>query len=179
MVVMVIMMLVAGIVLVTMQPAIRDARMRSGCRMIASALNYARSNAVSTNTVTRVVFEQPKNALGQNAQQQSFEVDVPTNDGLTIAKGLSKIGEGQQLVALTTPAGRPRSLPEGVAITRIIKSGGAENEDWIDFTNLGQADQTLIELTDKSGQHRYIYLDPITGRCRILMTGKDKLTDLG
>jgi len=147
MVVLVIIVIMSAVVVVSVQPILRDAKMRAGCRMVASTLNYARSHAVTTNSATRVIFDQ-----GQNV-----EVDISVDDG----------SGGKQLTPLTTEAGRRYSLPEGIQVTRVAKPGDAQEENGLEFSRLGQSDEAVIELTDERGQKRYVAVDPITGRCRI------------
>ena len=72
MVVCVIIVVISGVVTLAMQPALRDARMRSACRIIASKLNYARSFAVSQQNDARVVFTQV-----EGTRVQRIEVDIP------------------------------------------------------------------------------------------------------
>lgn len=148
-----IVIIMSGIALLSMGPMLRDAKMRSSCRIVASMLNYARSRAAATNSTVRVVFN----------QDRSIEVDI-ANDDPTSADAFRQ---------LTTPAGKHRNLTDGVAITRIVKANGVEDEAWVEFSKLGQADQTVIQLTDNSGQNRYVIVDPITGRCRVEMNVDD------
>jgi len=94
MVALAIMMIMTGIAVVAIGPSLRDARLRSGCRMVASACNYARSRAVSTNTSARVFFDQGR----------TVEVDTVALVDSTDPNS------GTQAVPLTTAAGRYRYL---------------------------------------------------------------------
>lgn len=161
MVTLAIIVIMSAAIMPPIQRTLRDAKMRSACRIVASTLNYARSNAVTMQVTTRVVFD----------QGLSVEVDVPatpaTPDQGPVAD--RSAGGAQEWRALATPAGIRRNLPEGVVMTQVLKSSGVNDEDWLEFTKLGQADQALIVLTDQTGQNRYVGVDPITGRCRIMM----------
>lgn len=155
MVALAITVIVSSIAILSMTSALHDAKLRSACRTTASMLNYARSRAAAMNTSLRVVFN----------QDQTVEIDSSSVDQKN----------GVQWTLLTTSVGNRRTLPGGVAVTKLVKANGVENENWVEFSKLGQADQTLIQLTDNSGQNRYIIVDPITGRCRIEMNVDDTM----
>ena len=157
MVVLAIMVIVSAIAVISVQPILSDAKMRSGCRMVASILNYARSHAVTTNSAARVVF----------VEGRSIEVDVYT-DSSTSQGSSSSSGStaDKELTPLTTSASHC-VLPDGVTVTQIIKPGGVGDENWLEFSGLGQVEQAVIELTTDRGQKRYVAVDQITGRCRI------------
>jgi Tfp pilus assembly protein FimT len=151
MVALAIMMIMTGIAVVAIGPSLRDARLRSGCRMVASACNYARSRAVSTNTSARVFFDQGR----------TVEVDTVALVDSTDPNS------GTQAVPLTTAAGRYRYLPDGISVVQIVKASGVSPDNWLDFGSLGQADQAIIQLSDEKGTFKYVIVDPITGRCRV------------
>jgi Tfp pilus assembly protein FimT len=178
MVVLAIIVIMSGVVALAMQPALRDARIRGGCRMIASELNYARSFAVSKQSDARVVFTQSSGSQGQNsaAQVERMEVDIPSQsttptgaaDSPTGSAASSALNESQQWTPLTTTAGRPRNLPDGIVIAQIAKSDGT-TDNWVDFTDQGTAESVMIVVTDQDQQKRYLVVDQITGRCRIFL----------
>ena len=171
MVALVIVVVMSGIAALAMGPALRDARMRAGCRMVASAINYARSHAASANTTTRVVFE----------DDHSVEVGVMSDASDTSGTSDDTNGD-QQLTVLTTAAGKHQTLPDGVHITSISKAGNVVDDNWLEFSKLGETDKALIELSDRDGQKKYVSLDPITGRCRIRSyedEQKDEAADSG
>jgi type II secretion system protein H len=62
-VVLAVMAIISGAVIIAMGPALRDARLRTGCRTIMAALNYARSHAVTERTDTRVIFANDGNGV--------------------------------------------------------------------------------------------------------------------
>ncbi|MHB0998426.1 MAG: prepilin-type N-terminal cleavage/methylation domain-containing protein [Armatimonadota bacterium] len=141
-VVLVIMVMMTGIAAISIGPGIREAKMRTACRMIISALTYARSNAVSTGVISRAVF----------------------NDGKSTSV---EIYEQNQKRTLSTSSGKVRYLPEGIEITDISKSSGG-NEDWIEFNSLGQAESAVIKVESDSGIEKYIAVDAFTGLCRMI-----------
>jgi prepilin-type N-terminal cleavage/methylation domain-containing protein len=158
MVVLAIMVIVSGIAVISMQPILSDARMRSGCRMVASMLNYARSHAVTTNSPARVLFVEGK----------SIEIDVYSDSSSkSQATSSSASGTGERELTPLTTSSSHCVLPDGVTITRISKPGGIGDENWLEFGGLGQAEQAVIELTTDHGQKRFVAVDQITGRCRI------------
>lgn len=147
MVVLVIIVIMSSIAVLSMQPALRDAKMRSACRMVASSLNYARSRAVATNNQIRVVFGQD-----QSVELQESEKDDSGN---------------QQWDLVTTSAGGRYYLPESIEVSRVSKSDNVEDENWLEFSGMGQAEDARIEMTDDKDLKKYIDVDSITGRCRI------------
>lgn len=158
MVVMAIMAIMTGVVMVAMRPALRDAKMRSACRITASSLNYARSYAATTSMTTRVLFDQ-----GRSVEVQVDQI-VPTDNA---QGGQTDSSDNMQVKNLTTAAGRRHIFPEGIEISRVIKADTDENENFVEFTKLGEAEEAIIELTDTEGQKRYVMVDSITGRCRV------------
>lgn len=159
MVVLAIVVIMGAVAMVSMQPVLRDSRMRSGCRMIASTLNYARSHAVTTHRPVRVVF----------TDEDRVEVYVYQDKTDSGADGVSaaSVGvSGKELVSLNTSAAHC-TLPEGVSVTQVSKAGGVGDENWLELGALGEVDQAIIELSDQHGEKKYVALDRITGRCQI------------
>ena len=148
MVVMVIFVLMSTAVVVSMAPALSDARLRSGTRMIVSVLNYARSYAVAHQTETRVVFDRIENGI------------------MVEAKMRDEKGE-EGLVPLTTSVGKYRRLPRGLELAPVEKPGTDEEEDFIGFTQIGQSERAAVVITDSKGRLRRIIVDGITGRCMV------------
>ncbi len=146
MVVMVIIVLASGMVIVSMAPALSDARLRSGSRMVVSVLNYARSYAAAHQTQTRVVFDRAENGI---------MVEVLVRD-----QNLE-----EELRPLQTSVGKYRKLPTGLTLGAVRKPGTDEEEDYIGFTQTGQAEGASVAITDSRGRQRRIIVDGITGRC--------------
>lgn len=150
MVVLAIMVVVSSMVVVSMSPALRDARIRSGCRIIASALKYARSSAVTRGAYTRVVLDTARGGVSVLAYERDQN------------------GE-ERLFPLTTQSGRYRQLPRGVRIEIVRKPGTDVSEAYVGFSEAGRADQAEIVLKDESGKRRAVVVDGITGHCSIQM----------
>lgn len=153
MVVMVIFVLMSTAVVMSMSPALSDARLRSGSRMIISVLNYARSYAVAHQTAARVSFDRAGN-------------------GIVVEAMMSDEKGEQTLTPLTSSVGKYRKLPSGLEIAPIEKSGTDEEEDFISFTQIGQSETAAVTIADSKGRQRRITVDAITGRCSIDATSK-------
>ncbi len=145
---MVIFVLMSTAVVVAMSPALSDARLRSGSRMIVSVLNYARSFAIAHQTPTRVSLDRVENG---------FVVEAVMND---------EKGE-KRLTPLTTSAGKYKRLPAGLQIAEVRKLGTEEQEDFVGFLETGQAEHASVTITDAKGRQRRITVNGITGRCVI------------
>jgi type II secretion system protein H len=148
MVVLVIMALMSGLVAVSMAPALRDAKLRTGCRIIASALVYARSYAVTHRTNTRVVLDKPTGAVW------------------VLAQATDERGETTLRSILTQP-GRRHKLPEGVKIAAVRKPGVDEEEDFVSFTQLGQSEDAVVTVGGANDRSRTVVVDAVTGRCTV------------
>ncbi|MHB0937620.1 MAG: GspH/FimT family pseudopilin [Armatimonadota bacterium] len=169
MVALVIMIVMSGVVMASMWPAMSEARLRSGTSMAIGALRYARSYAVTHRTRTAVEFE-------FNAEKQGVSVLIPETD---------ESGEESWRV-LTTQAGQYRSLPEGIVIAGIERpqTGGSmepsaaadDGRETVTFSALGQAEDVRIILEDpredrpedERNYQRIIQVDAITGRCELV-----------
>lgn len=147
MVVLAILAIMSSVVTVSMAPALKDARMRSGCRMVASSLNYARNYAAAHNTSTRIVFDGER-----NVEIQVYR-DVDTDE--------------DEWTVLRTTAGKKYTLPEGVQVTEILKADNKTDENWIEFTGTGLADPARVEISNSDELRKYITIDQITGRSSI------------
>lgn len=148
MVALVIIAIMSMVVVVSMGPALEDARLRSGCRIVASALNYTRSYAVSRQTYARVVVDKEKNGVSTEALVREESGD-------------------ETLKPVLTPSGRYHQLPRGVKIAGVRKPGIDVEEDYVGFSQMGQADDTVIAIVDARDKERYIVIDSITGRASI------------
>jgi prepilin-type N-terminal cleavage/methylation domain-containing protein len=148
MVVMVIIALMSGLVVVSMGPALRDARLRTGCRIVASAMVYARSYAVTHRTNARVMLDKPTGAVW------------------VLAQVTDERGETSLRPVLTQP-GRRHKLPQGVKIANVRKPGIDEEEDFVSFTQLGQSEDAAILIEGPTGKERIVTVDSITGRCAV------------
>jgi len=152
MVVMIIFVLMSAVVVVSMSPALSDARLRTGTRMIVSVLNYARSYAIAHQTETRVVFDRIENGIMVEARMKD-------------EKGV------ESLVPLTTSVGKYRKLPNGLVLDPVEKPGTDEEEDFIGFTQVGQSERAAVVITDSKERQRRITVDGITGRCVVESDG--------
>ncbi len=148
MVVMVIFVLMSTVVVVSMAPALSDARLRSGARMIVSVVNYARSYAVAHQTETRVAFDRTETGIRVEARMKD-------------EKGV------ESLVPLTTSVGKYRRLPRGLELAPVEKPGTDAEEDFISFNQVGQSERAAVVITDSKGRVRRITVDGVTGRCSI------------
>lgn len=149
MVVLLIMAVMSSLVIVSMGPVLGDARLRTGCRVLISMLSYARSFAVTHRTRTLVIFDRKNSGVSVKARAQD------------------ETGE-EQLVAVTTPSGRFRRLPQGIMIARVQKPGTTEDASYAGFSELGQSDGAIITVRDQHAKERIILLDRVTGRCEIV-----------
>jgi len=153
MVTLVIIVVMSSLVVVSMDRALNESRLRSGCRMVVSAMIYARSSAVAHRTYTQVVFDRANNAVSV----QSLVRDEHGDDRMT---------------PLTTPSGRYRRLPRGIEIMQVTKSEMEEEESFVRFSDLGQAEDAVVTIQDATGKKRMITVDAITGRCAIKTGGE-------
>jgi len=167
MVALVIMVIMSGVVMASMGPALREARLRSGTSMVIGALRYARSYAVTHRTQATVEFD---------TKDQGVSVLIPETDENGV----------ESWRVLTTQAGQYRALPEGVAIADVERPQAAQNaeppaatadsRETVTFSTLGQAEDVRITLEDTSkkradgehGMQRIIQVDAITGRCELV-----------
>ena len=151
MVTLVIMVLMSGVVIASIRPALEDARLRASACMVIAALRYARGYAVSHRTDAAVTFDVERRGVSVQARAQNAD------------------GEETWSV-VTTQAGRFRSLPAGVEIVDITRPDTAAVSDTmttVTFSTLGQAEDAGIILGDARGHQRIIVVDAITGRCEL------------
>lgn len=154
-VVLAVMAVISGTVAVSMGPALRDARLRTGCRTVMAALNYARSHAVTERADTRVFFDAGRNGV--------------------LVEAITVDDQGEDVaMEVTTPAGRFHRLPDNTRVLSVSKPGADEEETWISFTELGQAEDAVIEIGDAHGGTRTVVVEAITGRCEVLNTEDEK-----
>ncbi len=146
MVVMLIFVLMSTAVVVSMAPALSDARLRSGARMVVSMINYSRSYAVAHRTEARMVFDRVESGI------------------VVEAKELDEHNE-ETVLPLTTSAGKFRRLPNGLRIEPVEKPGTDEEEDFIVFSKIGETQSAAVTITDAKGRQRRITVDGVTGRC--------------
>lgn len=144
-----VMILVCSFVVVAMAPALRDARLRSGCRTVASALIYARSYAITHRTETRVLLDKSEGAVS------------------VVCRATDERGEETLRPILTQP-GRRHTLPNGVKILSVRKTGVQEDEDYVCFTQFGQSEEAVISIEGAGQKERRVTVDPITGRCAVV-----------
>jgi type II secretion system protein H len=151
-----IMVIMSGVVMASLWPALSEARLRSSASMTISALRYARSYAVTHRTEATVQFDTERQGLSVLIQETGEE------------------GEESWRV-ITSQAGQFRALPGGIEIAEVNRAEttnsstdeSAETEDTVTFSALGQAEDIRITLSDERGNRRIIAVDAITGRCEL------------
>ena len=153
MVTLVIIVVMSTLVVVAMDKELSEARLRSGCRMVVSAMIYARSSAVAHRTYTQVVFDKASNAVSVELLARDERGD-------------------QRMMPLTTPSGRYRRLPRGIEIARVTKPEAEQEENYVRFSELGQAEDAVVTIQDATGKKRMITVDATTGRCAIKTGGE-------
>jgi len=149
-VVLVIMMMMTGIVAVSLRPALEEARLRSGTRMVSASLRYARSYAISHHTRAATVVDLDSPGLLMQARENELEGEEGWHE-------------------ITTPAGRFRSLPAGIDIVYVSGTGAEQDrgEATVTFSPLGNGDSASLVLQDPGGRERTIQVDGVTGRCSL------------
>lgn len=146
-----IMVLFTGVVAVSLRPALEDARLGGGARMVLAALRCARDYAVAHQTDTAV-------HLGDEAGGVGVYIREVEEDG------------AESWRPLTTPAGRPRPLPVGievVGVTDPTADEGTEHDPGVNFTALGRGEDVSITLRDPKQRTRVIVVDGLTGQCEV------------
>jgi hypothetical protein len=164
MVVCVLLVLLTGAVTVSLVPALRDARLRSGTRIVLATLRAARDYAVAHATQARV-------RIGDDRRVVCIE--VPDTSGTDASST-----DAATWRTLGTAAGHPRTLPEGVSIldavgadlvsgtgTAATESGAGELA--VTFTVLGQGQDTRITLADAQDRRMMVVVEGITGACQV------------
>lgn len=175
----VIMTLMSGVVMTAIGPALAEARVRAGARMIIAQLRYARSLAVTSRQTVAVSFDNDRHGLSVMTQ---------TTDSSGNANWQSD----------TTQAGRFRTLPDEVSVANITlndtstgatagttgpvivnpfttapttsntASDAPATGQMITFTPLGEGEDAQITLRDTDGHERIMQVDAITGRCELV-----------
>ncbi len=155
-----IMALLSGVVMVSLAPALEEARLRAGAGTVIAVLRYARSYAVTYRTQAAVVFDTENSGV-------SVEAMVRDEDG------------AEAWLPVTTQAGRLRKLADGVLIDEITHpdTTASANSTTTDdsaannrmtFSLLGQGEDVRITLRDARGHVRVIAVDAVTGHCRLV-----------
>lgn len=151
MVVLVIMVLMGSIVTVSLTSSLDDSRLRTGARTVTALCRYARSYAVAHRTMVRVRIDASARSLAvQLKETESDEEDA--------------------WQPLTTPAGRLRTLPEGVQIVLEQENAAAGTDEAtvnMVFSPLGETDNIALMLTNRADKRLLILLDGVTGRCEV------------
>lgn len=174
MVALVIMVLLSSLVMVAIGPALADARLRTGVRVVLAQLQYARSYAVTKHTETAVLFD--KQSRGTSVVTHTLNTD--STDGTTSTTSTDSTDNWQ---TVATQEGAFRALPAGMVITDITRAATAAAGDTPDtatatnndetervtFTALGQGEDVSITLQDAQGKQRIIVVDAMTGRCEV------------
>jgi prepilin-type N-terminal cleavage/methylation domain-containing protein len=143
-----ILAIMSTVAIMAMGPALRDARLRTGCRIIVAKMNYARSYAISHQATSRVMLD-----------KTSGEVRLLV---------LRKDSDGTEaLVPVSTSSGKITRLPKSVTIAGVQKPGVPEEENFVDFSDVGQSETAFITLEDATGVKKTILVDSLTGRCSV------------
>ena len=140
-VVLVILVMMSGIAMISIGPGIRDAKMRTGYRLIVSALSYARSNSVTKGITTRVVFSAKNAVYVEEAIDDDYKM-------------------------LSTSSGRIRSMPDGIKVASVVKNNGSDDR-WVEFDSLGQSSSSVIKVVNDYGTEGYVTVDGLTGLCKV------------
>ena len=145
---MAILMLLSAAAAVALRPALEDAQLRSATGMVVAGLRYARSYAIAHHAETALVIETATLALS---------VQTRTTD-------TSEAGSWQ---TVTTPAGRRRSLPQGLTVRPTGQGPSlASSEPFLlIFSALGRTESTALQITDGRGGVHELVVDGVTGRC--------------
>jgi len=143
------MMMMTGIVAVSLRPALEEARLRSGARMVIASLRYARSYAISHHTRAATVVDLDRPGLSVQARENELDSD--------------------DWHEVTTPTGRFHSLPAGIEIVYVsgIEAEQDKGEATVTFSPLGNSDSASFVLQDPGGGERTVQVDGVTGRCSL------------
>ncbi len=171
-VVLAILLIMGGIVALAIPPALCEARLRASTLAVIAQLQFARSYAVANQTEAAVEFDGQDNG-------SAVVMDAPDRDGNSVWQ------------AVTTPAGRYRSFPDGIAINSVSvnntgdtpsglvvapvnskpesnKTYSRADAQYVTFSALGQAEAATIVLQDAQGAQRTLQVDALTGRCDVV-----------
>lgn len=148
MVVLVLVVVMSTVIIVSMGPMLADARSRTACRTVISAMSYARSYAVVHRRDTAVQLDRTGVGVVTHVQDPNGE---------------------EHARPITTQAGRYHSLPDGVEISQVKRQGTKEENRTVVFTQFGQAEDVAVVIHEQGGRERIVSLDAITGRCRVLI----------
>ncbi|MBI3920309.1 MAG: prepilin-type N-terminal cleavage/methylation domain-containing protein [Armatimonadetes bacterium] len=132
----------------------REARVRASVRRVMAALNLARGRAVSENTRARVEFDVQRGYYGVAVESEQDK------------------GE-PRFVTEVSSLGRPHALPPGITLTVLsaLRDRPTEKEV-VTFYDDGRADEAVIFLRDRFDNERTLSVDPLTGKVRLIDTGK-------
>jgi len=166
-VVMAIMTVLAAVTAPSLAVAFREARLRSATRQLIALLTYTRSRAVVGGATTRANFVKPEQL--EEADQQTVWVTRETQ---------SEAGE-VVYAEDTSPSGRARYLPVGVLVevtkseapASAVETPAAEEDETVatvSFRRNGQTEEALLRISGSAGQLRYVRLEALTGRARLL-----------
>ena len=181
-VVLTILVALSGVVLASIGPAVKEAKLRATICTVVAQLRYARAYAISHSCQAGVLVDYLNHGTG---------VVYSSVDALGVTSWQP----------VTTQAGRFRTLPEDIAIGTVILTdpqsgtqtsttppssagpfsatptlGGAapsgdsnsSNQEVISFSLLGQGDDVQITLQDRAGTMRTISVAALTGQCAIM-----------
>ena len=140
----VIMTVLCGVVMASMQPALEEARLRSSACIVIAALRYARSYAVTNQAEAAVLIDARRRGVA-----------------------VVKRGQPEEWEPITTQAGRFRALPHGIDILLQRGEEAPDAQAVVVFTDLGQGEEASIVLEDERGRQQAILVDAVTGRCEL------------
>jgi len=175
-----IMLIFGAVVALAIPPAVRNAQLRASTLMVIAQLQFARSYAVANRTESAVQFDTQKNGIAvvMNAQDREQNNTQANPDDNT-----QTANETITWQAVSTPAGRFRTLPNGIVI-KAVNVGTTVGEptttgtssQYVTFSALGQGEESGIILQDDHGIQRIIQVDALTGRCDIVNNENGQIT---
>jgi len=149
-----ILVLMSAVAAVAFLPVLQEARLRASARIVISALQYARSYAVAHRVATAVQCDVDARTVAVVRRETAEDGDMT---------------DTERWQPVTTPAGRPRMLPEGITFGDITyNTDTGQSSATATFTPLGQADDGRIVLLGAREQRRVVAIDGITGQCDIV-----------
>jgi type II secretion system protein H len=162
MIVLVLISIMAAVIVPEMKGSFEDATLRSSAREIADVLTLAYSRSVSLNQPHRVQFD---------SQSSKYFLEQGTrgsdNEFVALKDVTGAEGKLSQRVTLELKKGSAAQAdPERAPLENAFAEapGGASLENAITFYPDGTADGCQIRLTDSSGFHLVLELNPVTSR---------------
>ena len=179
-VVLAIMVVMSAVVLTAIGPALAEARVRAGARLIVAQLRYARSLAITSRTETAVSYDSTRGGLSVLTQSADADGNISWQSDTTQAGRFRTLPDEVTVadITLTDPASEvtgpvtvnpftslPTVNPFTSAPTGNAAPDASANRQLITFTALGQGEDARITLKDAQGHQRILQVDALTGRC--------------